>query len=168
MSSGDIAKGRVTARKTISHKLILQLLKYSIDALRSTRGEVLLSCTKEWDERTTEIYLVAILGVRGLEVLHHAITLFSTASGNLRKSLLMKFVNQINPGLTEEQCMTLEQLVQRNCPLLNSHALNQDAYVNILKELREVENNCAYAQILVPPVSSCLKKNLGSSLKLTM
>ena len=79
----------------------------------------------------------------------------------------MKFVNQINPGLTEELCMTLEQLVQRNCPLLNSHALNQDAHADILKELREVENNCACmilawadqrrnAMSISPSLSDCL------------
>lgn len=83
MSLGDMANERVTARKAISDDLILQLLKNSTHALHSNRGEVLLSCTNEWNERTTEIFLVAVLGVRGLEALRHATTLFPTACGNL-------------------------------------------------------------------------------------
>ena len=81
----------------------------------------------------------------------------------------MNFINRVSrvtPSLTEEQCATLEHLMVRNCPhLALHHQIKQDAYADVLKELCEKQNSCAYAQILTPPVSSCINEECGAEQK---
>ena len=48
---------------------------------------------------------------------------------------------------------------EQKLPLLTDHVFDQDAQADVLGELRELENNCVYAQILMTPVSTCLKEN---------
>ena len=162
-SLGDIADERIAAKKAISEELILQLINDSSHALGKICGNAILSVTKKWSERTTEVLLVAILGVNGLEALRHASTLFPVSCGKIRKPLVTNFVNRVStitPCLTEEQCATLERLMLQNCPhLARHHHFKQDAHADVLRNLREQQHSCAYAQILLPPVSSCIKED---------
>ena len=122
----NTAEERVTARKTIEgvDTLILNLLSESTAALQASSGDVILSVTKHWSERTAEMFLGGILGVAGLEALRQAITV---SCGKLRNTLLRKFINRvakIEPALNEEQISTLEQVMNRNCnSLLKTYSL---------------------------------------------
>lgn len=155
---GKLAERRVTAMKELGDEVAAasaQLCRIADNAINAHFQEILDS-SSSWTKRAAELFLVAIIGLEGVEALRLANQLFPVSLGSRRLQLTADVVNAVAKTTYDPaQCSVLFDLLRHHSCGLYKRPVSTSAYNDILVELSEKSGH-QYAQVLLPPVEVCI------------
>lgn len=155
-SLAELAKRRVAEKRSVSENVSAAASTF-FDACSSPLCcGTLLEASSSWDVRVCESFLVARLGLTGVEGLRLANRLLPKQYGTRRNQLAADIINSLvtatgdDTAVTGTDCGVLLAFVEEKCPLYCN--LSVADHLRRLSQLK----GAPYNEFLAPPVTSCI------------
>ena len=149
-SLSQLAKRRVEVKRNVA-KVVTEASTAFMDACCYVPYETMLEASSTWSTRVCEAFLVARVGIEGVEGLRVIQKLipkqFGTQRSHFGSNIMTSFTGEV---FTEAECDALLLFIEKRCPTFCNSSESER-----LKALSH-SKGASYSEFLAPPVSDCI------------